>query len=754
MSETLKDRIRDLAGTVAGLNIEKFPLEKPFLDVASRFADLTGTVILMSGTDLDCARYHILATLPWITFTGKGNRMKIASRDRALELESDPFETLRSLLDAFHVMPEKIPGDITIPVAAGLFGYLSYDLKDFLEDLPRTSLDDLDLPRICMYAPTIILVHDRSSGDTYLCSQKLELDGVDITGRQRKKFFSISHDKPLIRGRYGKDSGYFRSSFTRKDYVKAVETIKEYIASGHVYEVNLSQRFETGFTGDPFSLFQDLYKQNPAPFFSFINAGGIKIVSTSPERFITRTGSSVETRPIKGTKPRGKTIEEDASYRNSLVNSIKDDAELSMIVDLLRNDLGKVCKGGSVRVREHRRVEAYENVYHLVSIVEGQLDPEYDSVDLIKATFPGGSITGCPKIRSMEIIDELEPVRRQIYTGSIGYISFHDTMDLSIAIRTAAILNKRILFSVGGAVVFDSDPEEEFEETLHKGKTLMNALKKGYTDQENENFVWMNGGLLASDQAKIPVTDPGFQYGYGFFETIRVSNGEPGYLTKHIERFEYTWKCLFFRDPPDITWKDVISQVINMNHLESEVSAVKIMAAKGKREKPPYDDKLIVTARKYQHRLEGKKGRGLNLVQYTEPRQTPLASHKTMNYLYYYLAGKYAESRGADEALILNPDSSVSETNSGNILLIRDKVILKPVSPHVLPGIMENVVCDILEKRGFRIVKEKIMPGDLYDADLVLMCNSLMGAVPVIKMDGTDLACASDLWVEINKIVL
>ena len=193
-----------------------------------------------------------------------------------------------------------------------------------------------------------------------------------------------------------------------------------------------------------------------------------------------------------------------------------------MIVDLLRNDIGKVCRVGSVRVMEHKRLEAYQNVYHLVSIVEGRLDQDCDSVDLLKATFPGGSITGCPKIRTMEIIDELEPCPRHIYTGSIGYISFHDTMDLSIAIRTATIYNGKIMFSVGGGIVFDSDPLDEYEETIHKGRTLMEVFKGKEKKAAKKDYVWINGALELLDQASIPVTDQGFQYGYEFFETIRV----------------------------------------------------------------------------------------------------------------------------------------------------------------------------------------------------------------------------------------
>jgi para-aminobenzoate synthetase component 1 len=328
---------------------------------------------------------------------------------------------------------------------------------------------------------------------------------------------------PPVPGPFSTAGRPLKSNFTRPEYVRAVQRIRAYIAAGDVYQVNMSQRFETGFKGDSYALFKRLFELNPAPFFAYVNAGSHQIVSTSPERFLQRKGRCVETRPIKGTRPRGKTPDEDRKMKAELSQSPKDDAELSMIVDLLRNDLGKVCEGGSVFVKEHKRLEAYQNVYHLVSDVEGVLAEKKNSVDLIRAAFPGGSITGCPKIRSMEIIDELESRRRHVYTGSIGYIGFHDTMDLSIAIRTATIADNRLVFSVGGGIVFDSDPQDEFEETLHKGQTLMSVFDGPTGNQASETsrapWIWHNGLLMPHHEATVPVSDLGLQYGFGFFET-------------------------------------------------------------------------------------------------------------------------------------------------------------------------------------------------------------------------------------------
>jgi para-aminobenzoate synthetase component 1 len=743
-----------LKGLIESIHLEQIDLNESFIDFSARFASLPGTVILMSGGNLDCARFHIIATRPWLSFSGRGSSMNISIDNESYHFEADPFDTLRMLLNNYSIDMDRLHRDLPFPVSAGLFGYLSYDLKDNLEGLPRTSLDDLCLPHICLFAPSIIIIHDKIENSTSLCVPQRIVSGRSNLDDNLEFFNRIVSSDPPQSGTYSGGAEGFRSNFIKTDYMDTIDKIKEYIASGHVYQVNMSQRFEMDFEGDPFNLFKTLYNNNPAPFFAFIQAGDYQIVSTSPERFIQRTGRQVETRPIKGTRPRGASPEEDKRLCHELMESKKDDAELSMIVDLLRNDLGKVCTGGTVRVTEHKRLETYQNVYHLLSIVEGVLDDSYDSVDLIAATFPGGSITGCPKIRSMEIIDELEPNRRHIYTGSIGYISFHETMDLSIAIRTATILNNKMIFSAGGGVVFDSDPEDEFDETLHKGRTLMDVFQGKEKRTENKIWAWINGTIKPMDQVLIPVADPGFQYGYGFFETIRVDKGEIKYLEEHMDRFNQTMKQLFSQDPPDVTWGDIIHQVVRRNGPEEETAAVKVIATKGDRDVSPYNNIFIVTARPYTHRLSEKKEPGLNIATYPEPRQTPLAHHKTLNYLYYFMAGKWADTRGADEALILNPDATISETNTGNILLIKDKKVLTPASPHVLPGTMEKIILKCLEEWSFKITDKSLMPEDLYDADLVMITNSLMGAVPMLSLDGKKLARTSDLWRKINDAVL
>jgi len=270
-----------------------------------------------------------------------------------------------------------------------------------------------------------------------------------------------------------------QGNFTRNNYINVVKKARLYIIDGDIFEVNLSQRFTTNITIPTYELYRCLRRINPAPFAAYLGFDSVKIVSASPERFLRVNGKKLETRPIKGTIKRGKTTAEDLKQAQKLLNSVKDHAENMMIVDLERNDLGRVCVYGSIRVTELAVLETFPTVFHLTSTVTGQLREDKDNIDLLKATFPGGSITGAPKIRAMEIIDELEPTRRSVYTGSLGYMGFDGNIDLNIVIRTFIVKGKKVYFQVGGAVVYDSEPRGEYEETLLKAKALVNALATG-----------------------------------------------------------------------------------------------------------------------------------------------------------------------------------------------------------------------------------------------------------------------------------
>jgi len=761
---------------ITSLKRDILPLSVSLEEFAIPWASRSGTVVLLSGGRMDCARYHILAADPWLSLVCHGKHVEVTVSGESFVFFMDPFEALSAILSFFKV---SCPQNASSPVASGLFGYFSYDLKDHIEDLPRTC-SPRNLPDLFLVLPSVVVVHDKVTHTTEFfypvlsssnefndiasfidehCKEILDraifagADGQKV-GQDCEKNLSARPGVTRAGGGYSIDPSGFTSNFTRESYMAAVDRILSYIRAGDIYQVNLSQRYETGFQGEAYTLFRDLYHRNPAPFFAFVNAGDHQIVSTSPERFIRQTGRHLETSPIKGTLPRGKTPEEDEALAKELASSTKDDAELSMIVDLMRNDLGRVARGGSVEVTAHKRLEPYDNVFHLVSDVRAELDSHLDTVDVIRATFPGGSITGCPKIRSMEIIDELESVQRHVYTGSLGYLSFHDTMDLSIAIRTATVANGKINYSVGGGIVFDSDPAKEYEETLHKGKTLMDILTlKGAHGHESPLSAWVNGKIIPQDQAMIQALSPGGQYGTGIFETIRVNRGKPCFFSEHIRRFNASWEALFETAPPDISWETIMERVLDANGLNQTVAAVKIMAALGQGVVTgPLGrrDFLAVFARPYVHRLEILQQPGLRLVSYPFCRHTPLADHKTLNYFFYDRAGQYAKAHQGDEALILNFDGSLSETNTCALFALSGNTLYLPQSPHVLPGVTGRMAVSFLQKEGCNVKLKKIDMKEICSMDHVCAANALMGVVPVISIDGHPLVPATDLCRRLN----
>jgi para-aminobenzoate synthetase component 1 len=454
------------------VDIEVKPYEPP--PGVNDLAELFGAVrqrpyamLLLSGGDLDCAGHSLMGWDPLLVLRAKGRRVLVQQGDDTQTYDGNPFDVLAEVLGALE-----LPGDTPlVPMAVGAMGFLAYDLKDHLERLPTTAVDDLHLPEMAFAFPRRLIVHDRRSGRFHQVGITYE----DSQGRRTAPAGPLAWPPAVPVGPYR--VGKPQSNFTREAYLKALTRIREYISNGDVYQVNLTQRFSFPLSGEPYYLFQRLFQINPAPFYAYLNCADFQVLSTSMERFLYQRGDYLETRPIKGTRPRSATPTADAELRRELAASPKDDAELSMIVDLLRNDLGKICLPRTVKVTEHKRLEAYQNVYHLVSIVTGQLRGECTAVDILRATFPGGSITGCPKIRAMEIIDELEPHVRHVYCGAIGYLGLHRNLDLNVAIRTAIVSQGRGHFAVGGGVVYDSVEEDEYEETLHKGRTLFRLIE-------------------------------------------------------------------------------------------------------------------------------------------------------------------------------------------------------------------------------------------------------------------------------------
>lgn len=435
--------------------------------------------------------YSFIGIEPFLVLQSRGNTIKIVGPLGHEIRKGSPFRVLRELLETYALDASGYP----TPLTGGAVGYFSYDLCHFIEKLPSRTVDDLELPECCLALYDLTLTFDHLEKRTYLASSGFpEMDEDKRTRRaasrirefrERLSYLqsapSLLHSSSVIPAEAGIQASHhphlvLRSNFTKQDYLNAVETAREYIASGDIFQVNLSQRFETDLPMPPYDLYQRVRSINPAPFAAYLNFDEVTVLSASPERFLKVSGDHVETRPMKGTRPRGGSPAEDDRMSMELLNSVKDRAENVMIVDLERNDLGRVCRFGSVKVRELWTMEKYATVWQLTSTVEGRLQAGKDRIHLLESCFPGGSITGAPKVRSMEIIDEMEPTRRSIYTGSLGYLSFSGAMDLNIVIRTILAKGSKAYLQVGGAIIYDSSPESEYEETMHKAKAMFQAL--------------------------------------------------------------------------------------------------------------------------------------------------------------------------------------------------------------------------------------------------------------------------------------
>lgn len=420
-------------------------------------------------------RYDILVAEPAITFVTTGSQTVIAHADTQVISEEDPFLLVKQAL-------LKTPSaHSAYPFTGGALGYFSYDLGRRIEKLPTAAQNDTHMPEMMVGIYDWAIVVDHREKMTHIVTHQFytsqdawqTLCALCI-GEHKAKPSQFSVESQVI------------SNFDAMRYQQAFMRVQRYIQEGDCYQVNLAQRFSAQVSGDSWQCYQTLRAVSPAPFMAYMDLTfgyqqSLQVLSASPERFLQLTGQQVETRPIKGTRPRYKDPEQDLRSAIELVTSLKDRAENVMIVDLLRNDIGKVCERGSVKAEKLFNLQSFANVHHLVSFVTGKLDYQYTAIDLLRSCFPGGSITGAPKLRAMEIIEELEPHRRGIYCGAIGYIGFDGDMDMNIPIRTAVVTNGAIYFYAGGGVVADSTHEKEYKETLDKASnffTVMNAHRK------------------------------------------------------------------------------------------------------------------------------------------------------------------------------------------------------------------------------------------------------------------------------------
>jgi anthranilate synthase component 1 len=432
-------------------------------------------------------RYSMIGMNPDLVWECRGetsrlNRSARHDPDAWEEMAGPPLDTLRQVLAESRItIPEGLPA-----AAAGLFGYLGYDMIRLVERLPDVNPDPLGLPDALMLRPSVIAVLDGVKGEVILCAPAWVQEGVSARAafaRAAERVMDAERalDRPVaVAARALGDvepAGAPVSNFTHEGYLEAVEKAKAYIRAGDIFQVVPSQRWAQPFREPPFALYRSLRRTNPSPFMFYFNFGGFQVIGASPEILVRVFGREVTIRPIAGTRPRGATPEEDRALEADLMADAKERAEHLMLLDLGRNDVGRVATIGTVRPTEQFIVERYSHVMHIVSNVVGDLAEGHDALSALLAGLPAGTVSGAPKVRAMEIIDELEPEKRGVYGGGVGYFSAGGDMDMCIALRTAVVKDETLYIQAGGGVVFDSDPEAEYQETVHKSNAIRRAAE-------------------------------------------------------------------------------------------------------------------------------------------------------------------------------------------------------------------------------------------------------------------------------------
>ncbi|OED47638.1 anthranilate synthase component I [Rhodobacteraceae bacterium (ex Bugula neritina AB1)] len=430
-------------------------------------------------------RYSIIGMKPDLVWRCDGeqsalNRSARFDADDFVQQDGNPMDNLRALIAESKIdLPDDLP-----QAAAGLFGYLGYDMIRLVEHLPDVNPDPLGLPDALMLRPSVIAVLDGVKGEVTVVSPVWASDGQTAKAayaQAAERVMDAVRDLERAMPAESRDLGDAHevappvSNFTKDGYMAAVEKAKDYIRAGDIFQVVPAQRWTQEFRQPPFSLYRSLRRTNPSPFMFYFNFGGFQVVGASPEILVRVFGQEVTIRPIAGTRPRGATPEEDKALEADLLADKKELAEHLMLLDLGRNDTGRVAKIGTVRPTEKFIIERYSHVMHIVSNVVGELAEDKDALDAFFAGMPAGTVSGAPKVRAMEIIDELEPEKRSVYGGGVGYFSAGGDMDMCIALRTAIVKDQNLYIQAGGGVVYDSDPEAEYMETVHKSNAIRRA---------------------------------------------------------------------------------------------------------------------------------------------------------------------------------------------------------------------------------------------------------------------------------------
>ena len=432
-------------------------------------------------------RYSIVGMKPDLIWECRGttsrlNRQARFDSDAFKDLGCDPLTTLRALIDETHIdLPDDLP-----PAAAGLFGYLGYDMIRLVEHLPNINPDPIGAPDAVLMRPSVVAVLDGVKGEVIIVSPAWVSDGQSARAayaQAAERVMDAVRDLERAPAAEVRDLGTeaqlgpLKSNFTHEGYKQAVEKAKDYIRAGDIFQVVPAQRWTQDFPLPPFALYRSLRRTNPSPYMFYFNFGGYQVVGASPEILVQVKDRTVTIRPIAGTRPRGETPDQDKAYEADLLSDQKELAEHLMLLDLGRNDVGRVSKIGTVHPTDEFIVEYYSHVMHIVSNVVGELSEDQDALSAFFAGMPAGTVSGAPKVRAMEIIDELEPEKRGIYGGGCGYFSAGGDMDMCIALRTAVVKDEKLYIQAGGGVVYDSDPEAEYQETVNKSKAIKKAAE-------------------------------------------------------------------------------------------------------------------------------------------------------------------------------------------------------------------------------------------------------------------------------------
>lgn len=446
--------------------VYKLPFYYALSDIFSLYAKAPMAVFLDSSLQNHLGRYSVIGLNPYLT---------LEDRDGILYQNGEKKEESFEEALGRYLKENQEEHSWDLPLIAGAIGYFSYDYGRKFEQIATRHPKEISIPDARFVFYDNLILEDKERRFLYLTARGQLCDPAVSIAQICSQIRNCPHLEAPAKG-CGLEE--FAANFEKEEYKQAIDRMIRYIVDGDIYIANMTQQLTIDSRKEPYQVFRYLRTHNPSPFGGYFHYPDFQIISASPERFLRMKNRRIETRPIKGTRPRGKTPWQDQAFRRELEESSKDKSELLMIVDLERNDLNRVCVPGSVNVTEHFAVEEYATVFHLVSTIVGELRPKLTAIDLIRASFPGGSITGAPKIRAMEIIDQLEHSRRNLYTGSMGYLSLDGSCDLNIVIRTALYQRGRYHLGAGGGITCESQPEFEYEETLQKARAILEAIRE------------------------------------------------------------------------------------------------------------------------------------------------------------------------------------------------------------------------------------------------------------------------------------